>query len=80
MIFDEKKSFKFSEEGKLGKISLGSSNILKITRLEETEGNPTEEPREESVISESRGRELSQSEHSEEEDTLRYRSIQSIYD
>ena len=36
--------------------------------------------KEKSVISESRGRELSQSEDSEEEETVRYRSIHSIYD
>ena len=32
------------------------------------------------MINESRGRELSQSENSEEEETVRYKSIQSIYD
>ena len=32
------------------------------------------------MINESRGREHSQSEDSEEEETVRYRSIQSIYD
>ena len=31
VIFDEKKSFKFSEQDKLGKLSLGSSNILQVT-------------------------------------------------
>ena len=82
VIFDETKSFKFNEQDKLGKLSLGSSNILQVTGLEEGERDPTEEPREESVINESKCRELSQSEDSEEEEeeTLRYRSIQSIYD
>ena len=81
MIFDEKKFFKFSEQDKLGKISLGSSNILQITGLEEGERDSAEEPREESVHSESRERELSQSKDSEEEEEIvRYRSIQSIYD
>ena len=80
VIFDVKKSFKFSEQDKVGKLSLGSSNILQVTGLEEGEGNPAKEPREELVISESRGRELSQSEDLEEEETMRYRSIQSIYD
>ena len=31
LIFDEKKTFKFSEEGKLGKLSLCSSNFLQVT-------------------------------------------------
>ena len=80
MIFDETKSFKFSEQDKLRKLSLCPSNILQVTGLEEGERDPAEETREESVINESRGRELSQSEDSEEEETVRYRSIQSIYD
>ena len=50
VIFDETKSFKFNEQDKLGKISLGSSNILQATGLEEGERDPTEEPREDSVI------------------------------
>ena len=75
-----KKSFKSSEQDKLGKLSLGSSNILQVTGLEEGERDPTEEPTEESVISESRKRELTQLEDFEEEETLRHRSIQSIYD
>ena len=79
-IFDEKKSFKFSEQDKVRKRSLCSSNILQVTRLEEGERDSAEEQREEFVISESRERELSQSEDSEEEETVRYRSIQSIYD
>ena len=81
LIFDEKKTFKFSEEGKLGKFSLCSSNFLKITGLEEGERDSCEEQGEQSVIDESRGRDLSQSKDSEEEEEpLRYRSIQSIYD
>ena len=75
VIFDEKKSFKFSEQDELGKLSLGSSNILQVTGLEEGERDLAEEQREEFVISESRGRELSQSEDSDEEETVRYRSI-----
>ena len=51
MIFDETKLFKFSEQDKLGRLSLGSSNILQVTRLEEGVRDPAEEPREESVIS-----------------------------
>ena len=80
VIFDETKSFKFSEQDKLRKLSLCPSNILQVIGLEEGERDRAEEPREELVISESRGRELSQSEDSEEEETVRYRSIQSIYD
>ena len=80
VIFDEKKAFKFSEEGKLGKFTLCSSNFLKITRLEEGERDSLEEQSEQSEINESRGRDLSQLEDSEEEEAMRYRSIQSIYD
>ena len=80
VIFDEKKTFKFSEEGKLGKLSLCSSNILQVTGLEEGERDLSEEQREQSMINELRGTKLSQSEDSEEEETVRYRSIQSIYD
>ena len=80
VIFDEKKIFKFSEEGKLGKFSLCSSNFLKITGLEEGERDSSEEKREQSVINESRERDLGQSDDSEEEESMRYRSIQSIYD
>ena len=80
VIFDKKKSFKFSEQDTVRKISLCSSNILQVTRLEEGERDSSEEQRDESVIIESRGRELNQSEDSEEEETVRYRSIQSIYD
>ena len=42
VIFDEKKIFKISEEGKLGKLSLCSSNILKITGLEDGERDSLE--------------------------------------
>ena len=80
VIFDEKKSFKFSEQDEVRKLSLCSSNILQVTGLEEGERDSAEEQREESVMSESRERELSQSEDSEEEEAMRYRSIQSIYD
>ena len=80
VIFNEKKAFKFSEQGKLGKFSLSSSNFLKITGLEEGERDSSEEQREQSVINESRGRDLSQSEDSEEEEIVRYRFIHSIYD
>ena len=75
-----KKSFKFSEQDKVRKLSLCSSNILQVIGLEEGKRDSLEEQREESVISESRGRELNQSEDSEEEETVRYRSIRSIYD
>ena len=80
VIFDKKKSFKFSEQDKVRKLSFCSSNILQVTGLEEGERDSSEKQREESMISESRGRELSQSEDSEEEETVRYRSIQSIFD
>ena len=80
VIFDEKKTFKFSEEGKLGKFTLCSSNFLKITGLEEGERDSLEEQSEQSEINESRGRNLNQPEDSEEEEAVRYRSIQSIYD
>ena len=43
MIFDEKKIFKISEGGKLGKLSLCSSNVLKITVLEDGERASSEE-------------------------------------
>ena len=80
VIFDEKKIFKISEEGKLGKFSLCSSNFLKITRLEEGKRDSSEKQGEQSVMNESRERDLGQSENSEEEESMRYRSIQSIYD
>ena len=56
------------------------SNILQATGLEEGERELVEGPREESMINESRERDLNQLEESEEEETVRYRSIQSIYD
>ena len=80
VIFDEKKIFKISEEGKLGKLSLCSSNFLKITGLEDGERDSSEEQGEQSVMNESSERNLGQSENSEEEESMRYRSIQSIYD
>ena len=80
VIFDEKKIYKISEEGKLGKLSLCSSNILKITGLEDGERASLEEQGEQLGMNELSERNLSQSENSEEEDSLRYRSIQSIYD
>ena len=80
VIFDEKKIFKISEEGKLGKWSLCSSNFLKITSLEEGERDSSEEQGEQSVMNESSERDLGQPENSEEEESMRYRSIQSIYD
>ena len=80
VIFDEKKIFKFNEEGKLGKFSLCSSNFHKITGLKEGERDSSEEQREQSMINESRARDLIQSEDSEEEESVRYRSIKSIYD
>ena len=79
VIFDEKDIFKISEEGKLGKLSLCSSNILKITGLEDGEGDSSEEQGEQLVMNESSERNLGQSENSEDEDSMRYRSIQSIY-
>ena len=80
MIFAETKAFELSEQDKLRKFSLCPSNILHVIGLEEGEREPAEGPRVESVINESRERELSQSKESEEEETSRYRSIQSIYD
>ena len=80
VIFDEKKIFKISEEGKLGKLSLCSSNILKITGLVDGERDSLEEQGEQPVMNESSERNLGQSENSEEKDSMRYRSIQSIYD
>ena len=80
VIFDEKKIFKISEEGKLGKLSFCSSNILKIIGLEDGERDSSEEQGEQPVMNESRERNLGQSENSEEEESMRYRSIQSIYD
>ena len=49
--------------------------MLQVTGLEEGERDSAEEQREESLISESRERELSQSKDSEEEETVRYKSI-----
>ena len=54
--------------------------FLKSQGLEEGERDSLEEQREQSEINESRGRNLSQPEDSEEEEAVRYRSIQSIYD
>ena len=79
VIFDEKKTFKFSEEGNLGKFTLCSSNYLKISGLEEGERDSLEEQSGQLEVNESRGRDLSQPEDSEEEEAVRYRSIQSIY-
>ena len=45
VIFDEKKTFKFSGQGNVGKLSLCSSNFLKITGLEEGERDSSEEQR-----------------------------------
>ena len=80
VIFAETKSFKFSEQDKLRKLSLCPSNILQVTGLEEGEREPAEGPREDSMINESIGRELSHLEDYEEEEIVRYRAIQSIYD
>ena len=80
VIFDEKKIFKISEEGKLGKLSLCSSNILRITGLEDGERASSKEQGEQLVMNEPSERNLGQAENSEEEDSLKYRSIQSIYD
>ena len=80
MIFDEKKIFKISEEDKLGKLSLCTSKSLKIKGLEDCESVSSEEQGEQLVMNEPSERNLGQSENSEEEDSLRYRSIQSIYD
>ena len=77
VIFDEKKAFKFSEEGKLRKSSLCPSSTLQVKGLEDGERYSSEEQREMHVINE---RELNQSEDSEEEESMRYRSIQPIYD
>ena len=68
------------KKGKLGKLSLCSSNILKITGLEDGERASSEEQGEQLVMNEPSERNLGQLENSEEEDSLRYRSIQSIYD
>ena len=76
MIFAETKSFKFSEQDKLRKLSVHPSNILQVTGLEEGEREPAAGPREESMINESIGRELNQLEDYEEEEIVRYRSIQ----
>ena len=75
LIFDETESFEFSEQDKLRKFSSCPSNILHVTGLEEGKREPAEGPREDSMINESRERELSQSEDSEEEEIVRYRSI-----
>ena len=80
VIFDETKSFEFSEQDKLRKFSSCPSNILHVIGLEEGERESAEGPREESVINESRERELNQSDDSKEEEKVRNRSIQSIYD
>ena len=80
VIFNVKKIFKINEEGKLGKLSLCSSNILKITSLEDGERASSEEQGEQLVMNEPSERNLGQSENSEDEDSMRYRSIQSIYD
>ena len=71
VIFVETKSFESSEQDKLTKFSSCPSNILHVTGLEEGERESAEGPREESVINESRERELSQSEDYEEEETVR---------
>ena len=80
VIFTETKSFEFSEQNKLRKLSLCPSKMLQVIGLEEGGRELVEGPREESEINESRERELSQSEDYEEEETVRYRSIQSIYE
>ena len=80
VIFDEKKIFKISEEGKLGKLSLCSSNVLNITGLEDGERASSEEQDEQLGMNEPSERNFGQAENSEEEDSLRYNSIQSIYD
>ena len=80
VIFDEKKIFKISEEGKLGKLSLCSSNVLKITGLKDGERASSEEQDEQLVENEPSEGNFGQAENSEEENSLRYRSIQSIYD
>ena len=80
VIFDEKKFFQISEEGKLGKLSLCSSNVLNITGLEDGERASSEEQDEQLGMNEPSERNSGQAENSEEQDSLRYRSIQSIYD
>ena len=80
VIFVEPKSCEFSEQDKLRKFSSCPSNILHVTGLEEGEREPVEGPRDQSAINEPRERELSQSKDSAEEEIVRYRSIQSIYD
>ena len=79
VIFDEKKTFKISEDGKLGKLSLCSSNVLKTTGLD-GERVSSEEQNEQLAENEPSEENFGQTENSEEEDSLRYRSIQSIYD
>ena len=72
MIFNEKKIFKISEDGKLGKLSLCSSNILNITCLEDGGRDSSEEQGEQPVMNDSSERNLGQSENSEEEESMRY--------
>ena len=64
------------------KISSSHSNTLHVVGLEETERELTEEPRGESMSNNLRERErdLIQSEESEEDETLNFISIQSIFD
>ena len=62
------------------KVSPCHSNTLHVTGLEEPVREQTEESREELEIDETRGRDLSQLEESKDEETVKFRSIQSIYD
>ena len=62
------------------KVSPCHSNILHIVGLEESIRKHTEESREELVNDETRERDLSQSEESKDEETVKFRSIHSIYD
>ena len=62
------------------KISSSHSNTLHVTGLDELDREQIEEPREKLVSNDLRERDLSQSEESENEETLKFRSIQSIYD
>ena len=75
MIFVESKGYKFGEQSNMKKGSSCHSNTLQVTRLEEPIREHTEESREDLVNDETRERDLSQSEESEDEETVKFRSI-----
>ena len=80
MTFVESKCYKFSEQSHMKNVSLGHSYTLHVTRLEESVREQIEESREELVIDETIERDLSQSEESKDEEAVKFRSMQSIYD